>query len=466
MIPLNDTATYESDVKWVVKILGDNNTYYMTDSDNGLVLNNSYIGDGLHKTGDFETLSLITDSVDITGGGNLGQVSSFTFGIIRWSSDTKLDGFMNEFYPATSGEYLVGREVNVGVIWNGANDSNITWLKRFYIEEYSYQPAFINIYCVEKTELDWMELPFYEVQKDYDNGVSYFPSAPDENVGTPIPILYGDFTNVENIGQYYYNFSYAPGLLTELSTMSFVFASHECFSTANQVYQYLSSLDTYMELYKTSDAGVLVTNDTRYLIALQDSWGELFGSMAVQLNEVAQETTTANSMANAIDPDTTSYSTLENSAILALRTSGSASGSAIGSLSVNNIDLALIAYLASADGTSESFDLGAYNNNVDPLINDGSSYTKSGTSPEEKTWTFGANTTPKKDSNLPWSIEEVLGLDYFIYDTDSGSGGLRIYSAYLKIANIKVVGIVKKILSIPEAAKKLYPGDPTGPWRL
>ena len=147
MITLNDTPTIDSDVKWVVKILGDNNTYYMTDSDNGLVLTNTYVGDALRRTSDFETLSQITDGMsDMSMGGGLGQVSSFAFEIIRWSTDPKLDGFMNEFYPATGGQYLIGREVNVGVIWNGTTDSNITWFKRFYIEDYSYEPNKIKIY--------------------------------------------------------------------------------------------------------------------------------------------------------------------------------------------------------------------------------------------------------------------------------------------------------------------------------
>lgn len=462
MITLNDTPTKDNDVKWVVKILGDNNTYYMTDSDKGLVLTNSYIGDGLLRTGDFETLSQITDAVDISGGGNIDQVSSFTFGIIRWSTDIKLDGFMNEFYPATSGEYLVGREVNIGIIWNGTADTNITWFKKFYIEDYDYTPAYINLYCVEKSELDWMELPYYKVQKINDNKISYFPNAPEENFGLPIPIVYGDFSL--DIEANIYEQQVMPGILVDSTKLQCIFASHYCYSDsyANEeldgltisvptLLNFISSARTYLLLF--SEGSALSNTEAGYLISLQNTVAEVYGKMQIPLRGVGKDNNeNISNLFNNIESD---YSILNNGKI-ALKTP--VFNEDIGTLSDNAEDVGIYFRVSSSNGVnrSASISFSNYNDGTFPSGNQGgiSSYTDIGgnnyATSVLKSHTFGnLDTGMPNPTHLPWTITDLTGLDYYILNNTTDD--IYVYSAYLRLNKIRVAGMQAKLFG------KYYP---------
>ena len=165
-------------------------TTYLATQD--LTLDNTYDGQVLELN---DRLSDIDEFMDVKSSGSIGGVSSYIFTIARHTSNTKFDGFFEEFYPTFDGGTLISRECEVGVVWNTAStDTEITWLMRGRIVDYRYEPRKLIITILQSTEIGSQLIPFYSVQKDFDNGVSYYALAPDENYGLTLPVVYGDFT--------------------------------------------------------------------------------------------------------------------------------------------------------------------------------------------------------------------------------------------------------------------------------
>ena len=119
------------------------------------------------------------------------------FSISRYVGNTNFDIFFNDWYPATGKGYLSGQLVDFGICWIGATtDTEITWLFRGRIVDYSYEQRKLNITVFQESEISNKEIPYYAVQKDFDNGVSYFENAPDDNMGKTLPIVYGDLEQI------------------------------------------------------------------------------------------------------------------------------------------------------------------------------------------------------------------------------------------------------------------------------
>ena len=117
------------------------------------------------------------------------------------------------------------------------------------------------ITILQSTEIDTRPVPYYSVQKDFDNGGSFFTNASDDNYGITLPIVYGDFTlTLEAAAPFppmglIHPLLY-PLVLVDKHKLTYIAATHK-FNAAgleiggggkSQTWRYLSGLDHYMIL--------------------------------------------------------------------------------------------------------------------------------------------------------------------------------------------------------------------------
>ena len=183
MLSLNMTAGNENDVIWVFRINLDASIIYLATT--AITLDaNDYLETVIKKN----TPQSTSKSVNILQGGGVSTRENLTIAFDKFSSINQ-----EGFYPYTSMPYLSSRLVEVGFVWNTATtEAEITWYNTFYVDGYSYAFNQITLELIEFSEIESTTLPFYKVQKDYDDGISYTLTA--ESYGDPIPLLYGDFT--------------------------------------------------------------------------------------------------------------------------------------------------------------------------------------------------------------------------------------------------------------------------------
>lgn len=251
MLILNDTALSDNQAIWVIRIDTDTPICLSTAVDKITLSGIDYDGKVILK----DSLSDGGKTIDFSYGGGIGSVGSFEFSIARYNLNSLTDGFFNEFYPTIESgpvvmPYLIARAVSVGIVWEGATtEAEITWLFYGYIDDYSYDSDKITLSCLEYAELENVELPYYKVQKDFDNGISYFPEAPEENIGKSIPIVYGDLSQSESLLPYVDKF--LP--VVRVGENKFVISSHKNYnsyvgSVDDRLFEYISEYDLMLGL--------------------------------------------------------------------------------------------------------------------------------------------------------------------------------------------------------------------------
>ena len=434
-------------------------TTYLATQD--LTLDNTYDGQVLELN---DRLSNIDEFMDVQSSGSIGGVSSYTFTAARYTSNTKFDGFFEEFYPAFDGGTLISRDCEIGVVWNTAStDTEITWLMRGRIVDYRYEPRKLIITILQSTEIDTRPVPFYTVQKDFDNEVSYFIKAPDENYGLTIPIVYGARSTWLPL---VWDFKLSPCVLVDKEKMTFMICSHKVSATStgttgthsktltgSNVFKYIDGLDTYMACYKPSGNGSANSNtDIRSTISMFDSisagnnllgWIETRLTTPSSYSDVVQE--------NMLNLDTTDFVEIDSSEVVAAKLAGSVSTSDAGYLSLAAADVS-IGFLTRSNETSPAgdrlYEVG-FNNltlSTPPNLSITNDTFTGGITAANLEHEFGANSTNKKEASFPWTIEEVTNLDFFIENDDVNAGDvLRVQYGSVHLFNIEVVAFLKKL---------------------
>ena len=248
-------------------------TYLATET---LSLDNTWDGEVLNID---DRNSDIDAFIDVESSGSIGGVSAYHFTISRYSSNTKFDGFHEEFTPAFDGGNLSSMECQVGLVWNTAStDTEITWLMMGRVIDYQHGTKMV-IACLQSTEIDSRPLPYYTVQKDFDNEVSYFTNASDDSYGLILPLVYGDFTIALDSAQ-----TVPPGDLRQLMfpltlvdkyKLQYIAGTHkfntEVLSLAGRSlnFKYLSGISSYLKL--GCDNGSSTNNDIRLIMAHFDT---------------------------------------------------------------------------------------------------------------------------------------------------------------------------------------------------
>lgn len=442
-ISFSSISAGESIVIDNIRLRKYDNIIYLSTRD--ISLDNSYSGQLLNEK---NYISEVPFNSNILEGGGAGSVTSFNFAISRYVDNASLDGFMNEFYPSSDGGYIVSRVVDFGICWEGATvDTDITWLFRGRIIDYNYQQRQLTFVVFQESELTNKEVPYYAIQKDFNNGVSYYQYAPTENYGVPIPIVYGSF----NIDAFDYDLKkVSPCICTDKRYLIFAQAAHKLYTQnsptyTNALYKYISGADTYMVLIP--DNGSSINYNTKAYVRLYSP--SRVGSEGIKgklflVPKLIGITSDYNDIENILDNSNSTNITVEDTKELSVRL-GEASTSDTGILSQTAADIKIAVSWQSDDGGNRRITLKYYNQ-------EGTSYsssTNATTTNTGGTWDydyheFGDSVIGKSNADLPYTIEEICSYDYVMANTSSigaTSGDLKIRQMYVEISNIIVMGI-------------------------
>jgi len=438
VLTLNDTALNDNQARFVVKIESDT-AIYLSNYLDGITLS-SVLYDGVPLVKN--SLQDNGKSIDISNGGGIGNIQAFQLQIARYQTNTSLNEFFNDLFPATGKQYLIARPISIGFCWEGATTAGeITWFFYGYIDEYSYNADTITLLCLEYAELENIELPYYKIQKDYDDKVSYFPNANKDSYGTTIPLLYGDFTTID---QEYNIYILAPAILTDVNTYTFLLSSHWLQANANALYKYLDSANTYMKLFSADEISTDSYNGLTY--TLMNTPNQIYGEAYLHFNGIGAYSDEVD-IINTRDDDSDSYNTLTRTSgggdkRMSLILANDLGTNEIGILSQTTADIGFYATMASADASTVSYRLyyRLTNNSQPPAQTAGTTVAKITDNVD-----FGDYYDEKNNSNLPWTIEELQGLQYVIQNESANDATyvIRVYNAYLYLNNIALLSISK-----------------------
>lgn len=413
-----------------VNIRVADNVLYLSTRD--ITLNNTYDGQILNQ-GNY--LTDLNQNSSIAGSGGTGSVSSFSLSISRYVSNAGFSSFFNNFYPATGTGYLTSKVIDFGICWVGATtDTEITWLFRGRVIDYSYEQRQLNLTIFQESEISNKEVPYYTVQKDFDNEISYFTNAPEESYGRTIPIVYGNLSTSDNWGASLC----VPCVYVDQSTLTIIAASHYVSSPPSVALSYISEVKSYLEMTSSEDSAS--NTYAGCLFSLQSSGTQVYGKLYIKLGI---PNSFASTSANVLDAaDTTNYLELDTTDRLDLSPIGIVSNSKIAALSSTLADIGFH-FVASSDGAGDRIiEFSRYNLSTNTGTSVNQQFTV-GTAIDDNVMYFATSTDAKNNANIPWKIDEVCSQRYRVQNTDADSGDIvRIYYGYIVLDNIKLQSIV------------------------
>jgi hypothetical protein len=438
------TPGVSRDIIWIIKIDMDGSYFYFSTEIDKITLSGvDFDGKVMFK----DSLSNMEEGImgNAIDGGNIGIVSNFSFSLCRYTDHSGSSNFFNDFYPATSKPLLTSKTVDVGIIWRGADNLNqITWIKKYYIQAPKVYYNKIDLFCVECDELASKQLPYYTVQKDVDNGISYFANAPDDAYGQAIPILYGWFATIGflNYGQY----KLCPTIRTDKNNAQYIIASHICKTvSAANLYKYIDSGDTVMILSGTS---VSYVNSRRgYLFNLNSNFTTILGEIYIR-PKINVGGIFADIGAEAFDDSETSFASVAVNDTIAFQLGSKITNSDLGALTGEAADVTFNILWSSSDVYNQTIRMQLYNPNS--IQGHGAGY-RTGNKEEttnafsitssyeigDANYDYGNNPRCFTDTSQ-WNLEELGQQCFTVWNKDTNSAPIKIFNSYLHLQNIRV----------------------------
>lgn len=444
---VNFTTGIDAEFLIVIKMTLDDSIVRMSNKVDVTLSGNLYSADILKK----DSINLSDESLTNAINGSTMPMSYCSFSIARKNSG--LGDFPNSIYPASGDIYLINRIVDLGFCYfDTTSESNVMWFKQYYISQVTRDKDYCNIRCYEIDEFYGKYVPTLVIQKDIDDGLSYFPNAPAENVGKPLPLVYGDFyddpferfdypgweTQVNMTGYY----KYVPALQVDTTIDKFIIASHKMFSTpidgetyaTSILYKYLSPFNTYMRVNKSwldpNDA-TTINNVLGYSVTLRGNANTgIYGSTYLKLTTNGTDTANIN-LAALNDNDYDNYIEVGGQQTLQLTLGGSDSSDSFGIPNSASPGDVQIYFILSAANDTRNVTIGYYNTQemVYGLSNTFDVTTTIGVG----SIGFGENATGKS-SGLPWTIESLSALDFYVANNDVQSTNMiRLYGCFLAV---------------------------------
>lgn len=470
MMTLNMTAGNDNDVIWVFRINLDSSIIHLATT--AITLDaNDYLGTVIKKN----TPQGSVKSVNILQGGGVSSRESLTIAFDKFSSVNQ-----ENFYPYTSMPYLSSRLVEVGFIWgNATTEAEITWYNTFYVDGYSFAFNQITLELIEFSEIESVILPFYKVQKDYDDGISYTLNSAEDVYGTPIPIVYGAFMTTDFETS---TVSLAPTVLMDKNLTQVKVASHKCLATVYGNYTHdvtdryylfkgISEGNYYVAVYTAGSTG---TNNEQghsvTLIGIPVVGNVITGYARIPFTQVSAQSD-VDDVASATDNSSTSYTELDANVAgtnkIALRIAHPINSGDVGTLSTASVDdVRQVWAVSSNNAGSRAFTCYFYNVNgiqagsggaTPEQTGNGHSSSITGTSITEKQLGgFARETTATTDNpNLPHRIDDLSSYDYVLRNDETTVGNIiRVAYGYLELSEILVSGTLGVYSS---THKNIYP---------
>lgn len=445
---LNMTPGEQIDVIWVIKINLDSTTIYLSDTDDKITLSGIDF-DGkviMHRS-----ISDIDKTISMTGGGGLGNIGAFSFGIARYNNHVDTQDFFDDFFPSNS-NYVSGRVVEIGIIWEGATLlSQITWLPPYYVEDYSYNENTIMLTCYELDEIFHKQILSYEIQKDFNNGISYFENAPVENYGVPLPIVYGDFQTLYDYPRN--NLTTCPLVCVDRHTLQYIISSHKILSFHSSFYnpgvqgaywRYLGGIKVYMRCYTTNAIASNTFRGSNITLFqdLDNTDNALLGALTVQTSLLGtQNTYIGTDIGNVSDIDPATSITLDVADTFSMKVEGSE-----GNLGTapNNVNTSIFweIQIANEDVGITSYDMGYYNKQYNSGA--GGTFTDSIASGGSTKRVFFATEFSARDtSDEMWRFDELFNLEFFVKPV--GSGTVDVTNTVLTVIGLLILDTRKLV---------------------
>ena len=446
MLTMAMTPGSESSIIWIIRIDMDGSYMYFSTEYDKLTLDGiDFDGKVIDYPGDMEE-GVVGNAVD---GGNIGIVSNFTFSIKRYTDYSGASNFINDFYPATSKPLLTAKTVDVGITWRGATTlSQITWLKQYYIQDPKFLRNKIECFCVEFDELAGKQLPYYTIQNDKNNGISYFTDAPEESYGQAIPIIFGDFTT-PTTDLIYLSYRATPAIRISQTDNNYIVCSHICETVASPfawAYRFIEEAKTLMTLTGTTSS---VTNTRAgHRISLSTDGTPVLGSIYLPLTKIVNSGYFSFIDRNCVDNDPATCTSVPKTSKLAFQLGYNLSD--LGTIVKSSAYVSLRAVVQSANGYNQLAVLGTYYSMVG-VDNDPASYLLAPDSDSYATpvqsniaTTIGALLTEE------WKTNDLMDR-YFTFNGDgANTADIKLYHVYLQITSIKVYDARKyKTVTIP-----------------
>jgi hypothetical protein len=458
MITLNQTAGNDNSIIWLIEIELSTSTLLFC---SGINVSSVSLDNGsemqvyLNKI-QKGSLSTYSQSIPASDAGGIGSRSGFMFVLAAFGGYD-----LNDYYPATSAENVVMKPARLGFIWTGATlTSEITWLFEGEVENYEVHPDGLYFDVTESNFLDYLTLPPFKVQKDFDDKVSYFPYAPKDSLGKAIPIVYGSFNIVSfTFGKH----RLTPAVLVNPSQLIYIAACHKFdytyqdYDTADRAFIYASGFDSYLMLIPS--VGATNNNHNGYYVKIlpstRSSSQYVKGQMICWLKMPGEKTDIPNIDALINEETPGDFNLLDTKQIQFLFTGDQTDELGILNTAASDITFQ-VTYTTSVDTEQRTIELSFYN----PVKSGGAGY--SGTITDSHSdassnavvsYDFGNDTTAKSDAVLPWDLKEILQLGFTIKNISGATGGstsgdIVIVAAELVLSNINVYnfGIKKTIL--------------------
>lgn len=272
MITINSPVIKnDNELIWVIEIYGEDATHRFVVAPNieELVINDVVYKNAVTK-GSFE---IISNELNLENGGNITSLGSIKFSLSLFREYGINDIDITK---------LNNRLCKIGFCWVGIQSiGHITYLPDKIISKISYSPATIDFYCYEFHDASPVDLPFYTIQKEFDDGISYFPNAPEENYNACIPILYGDYITDQITNSAYVSkpANLAMAILIDETELIYVVASHPLFAidtSAGWVHKYIDKLNVWLNVNTTS-------GNVNYWLAQINLRGEEFTTVTGEL---------------------------------------------------------------------------------------------------------------------------------------------------------------------------------------
>ena len=456
---VNFTTYNDSDFRVIIKLTLDDSIIRITNKADISLDGNIYSSNVLKK----DSIRLSDEILDNVMNGSIMPMSYCSFAISQYTDH--FNNFTNTLYPASGNIYLVNRVVDLGFCYsNSSSETEVFWYKQYYITKIDREKDYCNIQCYEIDEYYNKYIPSILIQKDIDDGLSYFPNAPEENLGKALPIVYGDFyddpferfdypgwkNQVNMTGLY----RFIPAIQVDTVVDKFIIASHKMYSTpidgetyaTSILYKYLENFKTYMMVNRSwlNPVEATTVNDSLgYNITLRGNANTgVYGSTYIKLATNGIDTANVN-LTQLNDDDYDNYIEIGGQQTLQLTLGGSDSTDSFGVISSNSPGDVQIYFFLSASYSTRNVTIGYYN--ASEQANGLSSTFDVTETPSVGTIGFGDNATGKA-SGLPWTIESLSGLEFYVANNDIQSANtIRLYGCFLRVS-AKLFSITTKII--------------------
>lgn len=232
-------------------------------------------------------LSEISQSIDISEGGNLAAVGNCSLAVNEFANAS---GTHTEYLPQVGGTELLNRVVQIGIAYPASGNvslaTDVVWLYSGVVSDYNSNRTTLSLDVIGVREVEQRIIPTIILDK------GIYPDCPDENVGKPLPILYGNFSGQNNDTDIEYQMMMpAPLICIDQVQKIFVAAGHET-STAGykHVWLYDSPTKTYVYI-KTIDGSLTtafptINNNDAGRTTITFSGGFMFAEAYIRLANV------------------------------------------------------------------------------------------------------------------------------------------------------------------------------------